>query len=139
MPNETKPAAAPETKLNGDKSAGWKRVQDDCHVHKAAAKDALKLANMTPELQSEYLRSFIGLMKPLGIGLRRDLVDLAEGVDGLMSPVEDAPASELEADGASLATNGWWVPKRRAGPPCYRKPGPRAGAETAHPWRRDRQ
>lgn len=92
------------SKLNGDKSAGWKRVQDECHVHKAAAKDALKVANMTPELQSEYLRSFIGLMKPLGIGLRRDLVDLAEGVEGLMIPVMDAPASELEDDGASLVT-----------------------------------
>lgn len=104
MKEELNTISTRSSKLNGDKSAAWKRVQDDCHVHKAAAKDALKVANMTPELQSEYLRSFIGLMKPLGIGLRRDLVDLAEGVEGLMIPVMDAPASELEDDGASLAT-----------------------------------
>lgn len=104
MVEELNTIATRSSKLNGDKSAGWKRVQDECHVHKAAAKDALKLANMTPELQSEYLRSFIGLMKPLKIGLRRDLVGLAEGVEGLMIPVMDAPASELEDDGASLAT-----------------------------------
>lgn len=102
--NELNTITTRASKLNGDRSAAWKRVQDDCHVHKTAAKDALKVANMTPELQSEYLRSFIGLMKPLGIALRRDLVDLAEGVEGLMIPVMHAPASELEDDGASLAT-----------------------------------
>lgn len=84
------------SKLNGDKSASWKRVQDDCHVNKAAAKDAAKIANMSDELQSEYLRSFFGLMKPLDIAIRRDLVGLAEGVEGLVIPVKDAPASELE-------------------------------------------
>lgn len=91
------------SKLNGDKSASWKRVQDEFHVHKGAAKDAAKLANMSEELQSEYLRSFFGLMKPLGIGIRRDLVDLAEGVEGLTIPIKDAPESELD-DGASVAT-----------------------------------
>lgn len=91
------------SKLNGDKSASWKRVQDEFHVNKAAAKDAAKIANMSEELQSEYLRSFFGLMKPLGIGVRRDLVDLAEGVEGLMIPVKDAPESELEDAGGSVA------------------------------------
>lgn len=83
-------------KLNGDKSAAWKRVQDECHVNKAAAKDAAKIAGMSDEMQSEYLRSLFGLMRPLGIGVRRDLVDLAEGVEGLVIPLKDAPASELE-------------------------------------------
>lgn len=98
MRDEINTITTRSSKLNGDKNAGWKRVQDDCHVHKAAAKDALKISNMTPELQSEYLRSFFGLMKPLGIGIRRDLVDLAEGVDGLTIPVLDAPVSELEGE-----------------------------------------
>lgn len=83
-------------KLNGDKSASWKRVQDECHVNKAAAKDAAKIAGMSDEMQSEYLRSLFGLMRPLGIGVRRDLVDLAEGVEGLVIPLKDAPESELE-------------------------------------------
>lgn len=84
------------SKLNGDKSASWKRVQDEFHVHKGAAKDAAKLANMSDELQSEYLRSFFGLLGPLGIGIRRDLVDIAEGNGGLTIPFKAAPASELE-------------------------------------------
>lgn len=82
-------------KMNGDLSAAWKRVEDGCHVDKRAAKDALKIARMSDEMQSEYLRSFIGLMAPLSISIRRDLVDLAEGVEGLMIPVTDAPESEL--------------------------------------------
>jgi len=91
-------------KMNGDLSASWKRVEDEAHVNKAAAKDARKVARMSDETQSGYLRSFFGLMGPLGIGVRRDLVDLAEGVGGLMIPLKDAPASELEGDAASAAT-----------------------------------
>lgn len=87
-------------KINGDKSASWKRVQDECHVNKAAAKDAAKIAGMSDEMQSEYLRSLFGLLGPLGIGVRRDLVDLAEGVEGLIIPLKDAPESELESGGS---------------------------------------
>lgn len=83
-------------KLNGDLSAEWKRVEDVCHVNKKAAKDARAISNMSEETQSDYLRSLFGLMGPLGIGVRRDLVDLAEGVPGLMIPLKDAPVSELE-------------------------------------------
>jgi len=82
-------------KMNGDLSASWKRVEDGCHVHKGAAKDALKISRMSDELQSEYLRALFGLMRPLGIGVRRDLVDLAEGVEGFSIPLKDAPESEL--------------------------------------------
>jgi len=99
--------ATRSSKLNGDKSAAFKRVEDECHVNKAAAKDALKLANLTPELQSDYLRTLFGLMKPMGIGIRRDLVDLAEGVEGLTIPVLDVPASELEdeeVEGSTVAS-----------------------------------
>jgi len=84
------------SKANGDKSAAWKRVQDDCHVNKGAAKAAANLSTLSDEMQSEWLRSFFGLLKPLGIGVRRDLVDIAEGVEGLMIPLKDAPTSELE-------------------------------------------
>lgn len=83
-------------KMNGDLSANWKRVEDEAHVNKVAAKDARKIARMSDETQSDYLRSLFGLMAPLGIGVRRDLVDLAEGVFGLMIPLKDAPVSELE-------------------------------------------
>lgn len=90
-------------KMNGDLSAAWKRVEDECHVNKSAAKDARKISRMSDETQSDYLRSLFGLMKPLGIGVRRDLVDLAQGVEGLHIPLKDAPISELE--GGTVAGN----------------------------------
>ena len=89
--------AEKRAKLNGDLSADWKRVEDVCHVNKKAAKDARAISQMSDETQSDYLRSLFGLMGPLGIGVRRDLVDLAEGVPGLMIPLKDAPVSELES------------------------------------------
>lgn len=93
--------AEKRAKLNGDISAEWKRVEEACHVNKKAAKDARAISQMSDETQSDYLRSLFGLMGPLGIGVRRDLVDLAEGVPGLMIPLKDAPVSELE--GGSVA------------------------------------
>ena len=83
-------------KMNGDLSASWKRVEDEAHVNKKAAKDARAIERMSDETQSDYLRSLFGLMRPLGIGVRRDLVDLAQGVEGLAIPLKDAPISELE-------------------------------------------
>lgn len=88
-------ASTRSSKANGDKSAAWKRVQDVAHVNKGAAKEAAKLSQMSDELQSDYLRSLIGLMRPLNIGLRRDLVDIADNVK-LMIPLKDGPESHLE-------------------------------------------
>ncbi len=90
-------------KLNGDLSASWKLVEDACHVNKAAAKDARKISQMSDETQSDYLRSLFGLMGPLGIGIRRDLVDLAEGSSGIVIPLKAAPVSELEGGSAAAA------------------------------------
>lgn len=88
------------SKINGDLSAAWKRVEDVAHVNKKAAKDARAISLMSDETQSDYLRSLFGLMRPLGIGVRRDLVDLAQGVEGLHIPLKDAPESELERGGS---------------------------------------
>ena len=84
------------SKANSEKGAALKVVQDECHCNKDAAKKALAVSQLSPELQSDWLRTFIGMMVPLNIAIRRDLVDLAEGVEGLTVPVRDAPASELE-------------------------------------------
>lgn len=88
--------AEKRAKLNGDLSADWKRVEDVCHVNKKAAKDARSISMMSDETQSDYLRSLFGLMTPLGIGIRRDMVDIAQGVPGIMIPLKEAPVSELE-------------------------------------------
>jgi hypothetical protein len=91
------------SKMNGDLSAAWKRVEDEAHVNKKAAKDARAISRMSDETQSDYLRSLFGLMGVLGIGIRRDLVDLAEGAPGLMIPLKNAPVSELEGGSTVVA------------------------------------
>lgn len=93
---DVKARVSQASKANSEKGAALKRVQDDCHCNKDAAQKALTISQMAPELQSDWLRTFIGMMSPLKIAVRRDLVDLAEGVEGLVIPVRDAPASELE-------------------------------------------
>jgi hypothetical protein len=103
-------------KMNGDLSAAWKRVEDEAHVNKAAAKDARKIARMSDETQSDYLRSLFGLMSVLDIGIRRDLVDLAEGAAGLSIPLKDAPVSELEG-GSVVAAAMRETKKADAGKP----------------------
>lgn len=108
-------------KLNGDLSAEWKRVEDACHVNKKAAKDARMISQMSDETQSDYLRSLFGLMGPLGIGVRRDLVDLAEGVPGLMIPLKEAPVSELEGGSvvAAAMRETAKADKAKAAPPAH--------------------
>lgn len=93
---DVKSAKSKSSKINSEKGHALKRVQDDCHVNKDAAQKALVISQMSDELQSDWLRSFIGMMPPLKIAIRRDLVDLAEGVEGVSIPVRDAPASELD-------------------------------------------
>lgn len=95
--DEVATAATKASKANGEKSGAWKRVQDSFHVNKSAAKVAANLAGMSDELQSDWLRSFFGLMPHLNIGVRRDLVDMAEGdAPTFKVPVKDAPESPLE-------------------------------------------
>lgn len=82
-------------KIAQDIGATWKRIEQTCHVNRGAAQLALKVSRMTDEQQSDFLRCFIGLAKPLNIGIRRDLVDAAEGVEEFAVPLKTAPVSEL--------------------------------------------
>lgn len=66
-------------KIQGDLSASWKRVEDQFHVNKRAAKDAAKAYAMSEETQQDYLRGLWGMFNAFGIALREDLVDAAEG------------------------------------------------------------
>lgn len=72
------------SKTQGDLSAAWKRVQDNAHVNKGAAKDALKIFQKSPETIADYLRSLSGMLAAFKIaGLTisfnpGDLVDQAE-------------------------------------------------------------
>jgi hypothetical protein len=67
------------SKTQGDLSAAWKRVQDACHVNKAAAKEALKILGKSEETRADYLRSLFGMLKAFKIDVAADLVDMAEG------------------------------------------------------------
>ena len=72
------------SKVQGDLSAAWKRVQDSAHVNKGAAKEALKILQKSDETRADYLRSLSGMLSAFKIdGLTinynpGDLVDLAE-------------------------------------------------------------
>lgn len=75
------------SKVQGDLSAAWKRVQDAAHVNKGAAKEALKILQKSEETRSDYLRSLAGMLtafKITGLTINYnggDLVDLAEQED----------------------------------------------------------
>ena len=72
------------SKVQGDLSAAWKRVQDSAHVNKGAAKEALKILQKSDETRADYLRSLSGMLAAFKIpGLTinynpGDLVDQAE-------------------------------------------------------------
>ena len=72
------------SKVQGDLSAAWKRVQDNAHVNKGAAKEALKILQKSEETRADYLRSLSGMLSAFKIeGLTinydpGDLVDRAE-------------------------------------------------------------
>jgi hypothetical protein len=86
-------------KVAQDIGTTWKRIEQNCHVNRAAAQAALKISRMTDEQQSDYLRSLVGLMPHLNIGIRIDLVDAAEGSSNTFAiPTKGAPVSELAGD-----------------------------------------
>jgi hypothetical protein len=62
----------------GDLSAAWKRIEDDCGVHKGAAKVIHNLLNKSPESRADFLRTFDGLRDHMELDAADDLVDLAE-------------------------------------------------------------
>ncbi len=84
-------------KALGDLSASWKRIEDNFHVNKKAAKDILKVAAMSAGTAQDYWRSFFGMMRAMGLGVSADLVDKMQGIDGVIVPVlEASDESELE-------------------------------------------
>ncbi len=84
------------SKIQGELSDAWSKVEG-CGVNKKAAKDALKLHNMSSEGQQEYLRSLYAMMGEFNIALEVDLVDQAEGEgeEGVVPfPTREREASE---------------------------------------------
>lgn len=78
-------------KARGDASAAWKKIED-LGVNKKAAKAVRALMGQSPSTVSDYLRTFIGLLNPLGLGILRDMVDDAEGKTSIAVPLIDTPS-----------------------------------------------
>lgn len=89
------PADEKNAKARGDMGASWKKIEDECHCNRKAAKDFRKIRNMTDELRDDYLRTLYGLMQVDGIGISQDLVDRADGAEAPTMPVVERKAPEL--------------------------------------------
>lgn len=86
-----------KAKALGDLSAAWARVQDNCHVNKKAAKAVAAIMGMSDGTRSDYLRSLLGLLNEMKLGISSDLVDLMGGTAALAVPVNEvANETELE-------------------------------------------
>lgn len=80
--------------IRGKQSAEWKKIEE-MGINKKAAKDVRGLLTQSPATVSDYLRSFIGLLESLGLGIIRDMVDTAEGVTGITVPLIDTPSVDV--------------------------------------------
>lgn len=82
------------SKTRGDLSAAWKRVEE-LGLNKKAAKAVRGLQGQSPATVSDYLRTFIGLLNPLGLGIIRDMVDVAEDQTAISVPLIDNPSVDV--------------------------------------------
>lgn len=83
-----------KSKTLGDLSAAWKKIEDK-GLNKRAAKTIKGLMSQSPATVSDYLRTFIGLLNPLGLGILRDMVDAAEGKSSIEVPLIDTPSVDV--------------------------------------------
>jgi hypothetical protein len=133
--NDVRPAEELSAAERGKLSGAWKAVEKDCHLNKPAAKLVAKLLEMSDETRDDFLRTQYGLMTEAGIGISRDLVDLAEAVEHKF-PVAGVPrdftASDAEwnDDGASPGITGDALPPELAAMAAEgAKPKARGGAK----------
>lgn len=91
MKSDVATATNKAAKIRGDQSALWKRIEEK-GVNKKAAKVVQGLLSQSPATVSDYLRTFIGLLNPCGLGILKDMVDDAEGKTFLEVPLIDTPS-----------------------------------------------
>lgn len=91
LTHDVKPAEESNAESRGDLSAAWKIIEDECHCNKPATKFFHKLVGMSEEKRDDILRTLYGLMRFSGIGVKRDLVDQAEGIEAPSMPVQAEP------------------------------------------------
>lgn len=99
--NDIKPAVSKVGEYSQEVSTAYKHIKKVCHIQSGAAKTAFKLADMEEAKRDDYLRSFNGLLKELGIFMPRDMVDMAEGkAQETVVPQGERPKPSLVAVGA---------------------------------------
>lgn len=89
-------------KTRGDQSAAWAKIEE-MGLNKKASKAIFALSNQGTAEVSDYLRTFIGLLGPLGLGILRDMVDDAEGKASIAVPLIDPATVEVD-DGSTTAS-----------------------------------
>jgi hypothetical protein len=86
-------------KIRVDQSASWAKIEE-LGLNKKAAKHVFAMQEQSPAEVSDYLRTFIGLLQPLGLGVLRDMVDTAEGQTGIMVPLIEPTMVVIDGGGS---------------------------------------
>jgi len=89
-------------KVRGDQSAAWKKIEE-MNLNKKASKAVFALMDQGTAEVSDYLRTFIGLLDPCGLGIIKDMVDIAENKDAITVPLIAQDMIDV-GDGGTVAT-----------------------------------
>lgn len=81
-------------KTRGDQSAAWKKIEE-MGLNKKATKAVRGLMSQSPATVSDYLRTFVGLLDPLGLGIIKDMVDVAENKTAIEIPLIATPSVDV--------------------------------------------
>lgn len=97
--NDILPANTEQGRAMKEASDGYKEIKKGAHVHPWAVRMCASLLKNEDSERDVKLRDMNGMMKALGITLRADLVDIAEGVPAdtemPVIPVSAASPSDL--------------------------------------------
>lgn len=97
--NDILPANSDQGHAMKEASDGYKEIKKGAHVHPWAVRQCASLLKNEDAERDIKLRDLNGMMKALGIALRADLVDIAEGVEPeteiKIIPVAPAGATDM--------------------------------------------
>ena len=102
--NDIMPANSKSGEYAQEASTAYKAIKKQCHLQPGSVKDAIKIADKEEAKRDDYLRGLAEMVNRLtGQALLtfngHDLVDRAEGKEGLLSAVT-APRKEPEVENA---------------------------------------
>ena len=94
MKSEIGPLNDKMSKGRGDMSAVKKRLEE-LGVNKRGSNFVQSLLKASPATAGDILRTVVGLLEPCGLGIPRDMVDVAEGKNALEIPLIDTPSVDV--------------------------------------------